>query len=143
MPATHRITARTKARARAVDVLFEADQRGMGDESAKLVALLADRLHVSTAQTPLPPYAEQIVRGVAEHLGRIDERLAAHAQGRMPAVDRAILRMGAWEILYNAQDVPPVAAIDQSVLLAREMSTAGSPGFVNAVLDAIRREAAL
>lgn len=140
MPPTHRITARTKARSRAVAVLFEADQRGIGDDPPRLVALLEERTRVSTAQTPLPSYSQEIVRGVAQHLAEVDERLAAHARGRLPAVDRAILRMGTWEILYNAREVPQVAAIDQAVLLAREMSTASSPGFVNAVLDTIRKE---
>ncbi len=122
--------ARSKARKRALDVLFEADQRGIDP-----VALLAERLE--RADPPVPEYAVQIVQGVSEHRERIDELLATYAQGwsveRMPGVDRAVLRVGTWELLFN-DDVPDPVAIDEAVELAHLLSTDESPAFVNGLL---------
>ncbi len=122
--------ARSKARKRALDVLFEADQRGLD-----AVAVLAERLR--RADPPVPEYAVEIVEGVAAHRERIDELLATYAQGwtvdRMPGVDRALLRLSAWELLYN-DDVPDAVAIDEAVELARSLSTDESPAFVNGLL---------
>jgi N utilization substance protein B len=122
--------ARTKARKRALDVLFEADQRGL-----EPLALLAER--VQRADPPVPPYGVEIVRGVCAHQERIDELLSTYAQGwileRMPAVDRALLRLSAWELLYN-DEVPDPVAIDEAVELARSLSTDESPAFVNGLL---------
>ncbi len=122
--------ARSKARKRALDVLFEADQRGLD-----AVSVLTDRLR--RADPPVPEYAVEIVEGVTEHRERIDELLATYAQGwtvdRMPGVDRALLRLSAWELLYN-EDVPDAVAIDEAVELARLLSTDESPAFVNGLL---------
>ena len=122
--------ARSKARKRALDVLFEADQRGLD-----AVSVLADRLR--RADPPVPEYAVEIVEGVTIHRERIDELLATYAQGwtvdRMPGVDRALLRLSAWELLYN-EDVPDAVAIDEAVELARMLSTDESPAFVNGLL---------
>ncbi len=122
--------ARSKARKRALDVLFEADQRGLD-----AVTVLAERLR--RADPPVPEYAVEIVEGVAAHRERIDELLATYAQGwtvdRMPGVDRALLRLSAWELLYN-DDVPDAVAIDEAVELARSLSTDESPAFVNGLL---------
>ena len=122
--------ARSKARKRALDVLFEADQRGLD-----AVAVLAERLR--RADPPVPEYAVEIVEGVTAHRERIDELLATYAQGwtvdRMPGVDRALLRLSAWELLYN-DDVPDAVAIDEAVELARSLSTDESPAFVNGLL---------
>ncbi len=122
--------ARSKARKRAIDVLFEADQRGL-----EPLALLAERVRL--ADPPVPGYAVQIVEGVCAHRERIDELLSTYAQGwvldRMPAVDRAVLRLGAWELLFN-DDVPDPVAIDEAVELARMLSTDESPSFVNGLL---------
>ena len=122
--------ARSKARKRALDVLFEADQRGVDAR-----ALVADRL--ATGSTPMPEYAVTMVEGVTEHAERIDELLSTYSHGwtldRMPAVDRAVLRLGAWEMLYN-DDVPDAVAIDEAVELAGTLSTDESPGFVNGLL---------
>ncbi|QGQ19363.1 transcription antitermination factor NusB [Cellulomonas sp. JZ18] len=127
--------ARTKARKRALDVLFEADQRGVA-----VGELLARRVVEPGAETALPQYSVDIVEGVLAHLERIDEVLATHAHGwtiaRMPAVDRALLRVGTWEILYN-DDVPDAVAVDEAVHLARELSTDESPSFVNGLLGRI------
>ncbi len=122
--------ARTKARKRALDVLFEADQR-----SLDAVRVLADR--VSRAEPPVAEYTVEIVEGVSAHRERIDELLSTYAQGwtldRMPGVDRSLLRLSAWELLFN-DDVPDAVAIDEAVELARSLSTDESPAFVNGLL---------
>jgi N utilization substance protein B len=85
----------------------------------------------------VPEYAVTAVEGVVAHRERIDELLSTYAQGwtlaRMPAVDRAVLRLGAWELLFN-DEVPDAVAIDEAVELARLLSTDESPGFVNGLL---------
>jgi len=124
------VGARTKARKRALDVLFEADQRGLD-----AVAVLAER--VRRADPPVPEYTVEIVEGVTAHAERIDELLSTYAQGwtidRMPGVDRALLRLSAWELLFN-DGVPDAVAIDEAVELARSLSTDESPAFVNGLL---------
>lgn len=131
------MSARRKARKRAIDILFETDQRGLGGRPITLADVLAERLVEPGMQTALPEYSIEIVHGVAEQSERIDELLATYAHGwtleRMPAVDRAILRVGAWELLWN-DDVPDAVAVDEAVELARDLSTDDSPGFVNGLL---------
>jgi N utilization substance protein B len=126
------VGARSKARKRALDVLFEADQRGVD-----VLELLAQRVQEPGTEAALPQYSVDLVEGVVAHRAEIDELLATYAQGwvveRMPAVDRAVLRIGAWELLYN-DDVPDAVAIDEAVELARLLSTDESPGFVNGLL---------
>ncbi|SFJ96992.1 transcription antitermination factor NusB [Cellulomonas sp. KH9] len=127
--------ARTKARKRALDVLFEAEQRDL-----PVAELLSRRVVEPGAETSLPQYSVDIVEGVLAHAERIDELLATHAHGwtvaRMPAVDRALLRIGTWEVLWN-DDVPDAVAVDEAVSLARELSTDDSPAFVNGLLGRI------
>ncbi len=127
--------ARTKARKRALDVLFEAEQRGV-----PVADLLAKRVVEPGTEASLPQYSVDLVEGVLAHAERIDELLATHAHGwtvaRMPAVDRALLRLGTWEILWN-DDVPDAVAVDEAVSLARELSTDESPAFVNGLLGRI------
>ena len=122
--------ARTKARKRALDVLFEAELRG---EPA--LGVLAERSR--EIDRPFPPYAGELVRGVQAHRERIDGLLAEHAHGwpleRMPTVDRNILRIGTYELLW-AEDVPDGVAISEAVQMARELSTDASPAFVNGLL---------
>ena len=124
------MAARSKARKRALDVLFEAELRG-----EPVMEILGERAAEQTP--PVPAYATELVEGVQAHRARIDELLAAHAQGwaldRMPAVDRNILRIGAYELLWQDQ-VPDAVAIDEAVQLARDLSTEGSPAFVNGLL---------
>jgi N utilization substance protein B len=124
------VGARSKARRRALDLLFEADQRGLDP-----LALLAERL--PTAHPPISEYAATIVQGVQAHRERIDELLTTYAQGwtldRMPGVDRVVLRIGSWELLFN-DDVPDAVAIDEAIELARLLSTDDSPSFVNGLL---------
>lgn len=123
------MSARSKARKRAVEALYESDLRG-GDVEVGLQSL-SERM-----QTPINPYTEQIVRGVAAHQEQIDETLSTYAQGwtldRMPAVDRAILRAGAWELLWG--DVPDGVALAEAVELANELSTDESGKYINGVL---------
>jgi N utilization substance protein B len=124
------VAARSKARKRALDVLFEAELRG---EPA--LEILSERTAEGTP--PVPPYAAELVAGVQAHRSRIDELLAGHSHGwaleRMPAVDRNVLRIGAYELLWR-DDVPDAVAIDEAVQLARDLSTEGSPAFVNGLL---------
>ena len=126
------MAARTKARKRALDLLFEAEQRGVNAAD-----LLRERLAAPVTEAPLSEFTADLVMGVVEHRGQLDELIATYAQGwtlkRMPAVDRAILRLGAYEVLYST-DVPEPVAISEWVGLATELSTDDSPRFVNGLL---------
>lgn len=126
------MSARGKARKRALDVLYEADIRGL--PPAEVLAA-----HAEQADHPLNPYATELVTGVSLHLDRIDELLATYAQGwsveRMPVVDRNVLRIGTWEVLWG--DVPEPVAISEAVSLATELSTDESGPFVNGLLAQI------
>jgi len=126
------VAARTKARKRALDLLFEAEQRGV--EPADL---LRERLAAPVTEHPLPQLTATLVAGVVERRGQLDELITTYAQGwtlqRMPAVDRAILRLGAFEVLFS-EDVPEPVAISEWVGLATELSTDDSPRFVNGLL---------
>jgi transcription antitermination protein NusB len=128
--------ARSKYRKRAVDVLYEADLR-----DADAVTLLAGRVG-SPDVAPVNDYTIALVEGVTANRPRIDELISEHAEGwtlaRMPAVDRAVLRLGIYELLW-AEDVPDAVAIDEAVELAKQLSTDDSPRFVNGVLDSIAR----
>jgi N utilization substance protein B len=124
------MSARSKARKRALDFLFEAEQRGL-----EPLKLLAERL--PGAEPPVPQYAVDLIEGVVANQVRIDELLSTYAQGwaldRMPAVDRNVLRIGTWELLWN-DEVPAAVAIDEAVELAGLLSTDDSPSFVNGLL---------
>jgi len=135
------VSSRTKARKRAVDILYGADLR----ERPLADALVEESLR-ATQQPERETswaYARQIVAGVDEQLDAIDVVIVAHANGwtldRMPVIDRAIIRMGAWEILHN-DEVPDGVAIAEAVQLASELSTDDSGAFVNGVLSAIARD---
>jgi N utilization substance protein B len=127
------VPARSKARKRALDVLYESELR-----EVPVLELLAER--ISLGETPTPEYAAELVRGVATHSERIDELIAEHAEGwtldRMPAVDRNILRLGVYELLW-ADDIPDPVAISEAILMARELSTDASPAFINGLLAKI------
>ena len=129
------MSARTKARKRALDVLFASDVRGES-ASAALETSIAD------GEGPGNDYTAVLVRGVEEHRGHIDEVLTRYAEGwtleRMPAVDRNVLRLGVWELLYAA-DVPDGVAISEAMALVTDLSTDESPHFVNGVLGAVQR----
>ena len=127
------MTARSKARKRALDVLFEAEARGV-DPADVLRARHDD------AGTAVNPYTTTLVEGVVEHRERIDELLGTYAVGwsldRMPAVDRAVLRLGVYELLWS-DAVPDAVVVDEAVELARSLSTDDSPTFVNGLLGRI------
>ena len=145
MSKQHRFTSRTKARKRAADVVYEADQRGMGSNPDVLRDLLRERRVITAAQTPLPEFSIQIIAGVADNLRRIDSLISAHARvpglDRIAAVDLAVMRVAVWEMLEN-DEVSPIIVIDEAISIVRSISTDASPRFVNAVLDAIRKDIA-
>jgi len=124
------VTARGKARRRALDILFEAEIRG--EDPAQVLAERQER-----AQPPINEYTVFLVEGVCRHRERIDELISTYAQGwtldRMPAVDRNVLRAGTFELLW-ADDVPGGVVISEWVHLAAELSTDDSPHFVNGLL---------
>lgn len=122
--------ARSKARKRALDILYESDLRGRD-----ALETLAER--VAASDPPVPEYAVQLIEGVSARRARIDDLLASYSIGwtidRMPTVDRNILRLGTYELLWAA-DVPDAVAVSEAVELARQLSTDDSPGFVNGLL---------
>jgi transcription antitermination protein NusB len=128
--------ARSKARKRALDILYAADLRG-DDPVTSLETAVAE------GEGPTNPYTEVLVRGVVGHRDRVDEVLARYAEGwtldRMPAVDRTALRIGAFELLFS-DDVPAPVAVSEAVALVRNLSTDDSPSFVNGVLGSMLRD---
>ncbi|KQQ69229.1 transcription antitermination factor NusB [Microbacterium sp. Leaf320] len=136
------MSARTKARKRALDILFSADVRG--DEVAVTLAAEAQRAASEPAREASWLYAREVVDGIIDHRDEIDEQITTHSRDwkieRMPAVDRALLRIGVWEILFN-DVVPTAVAIDEAVELAKEFSTDDSGAFVHGVLARVSRAA--
>jgi len=134
------VSARTKARKRALDILFQSDIRG--DDLAITLATEAQRAANEPAREASWLYAREIVDGVIDNRDEIDEQITTYAKdwslARMPAVDRALLRMAVWEILYN-DEVPTAVAIDEAVELAKEFSTDDSGSFVHGVLARVVR----
>ena len=138
----HPVTARTKARRRAIEILFEADQRGMltSDAAAQLRSFAQLRAVSSANHTEAPAYTREILNGVCDHLDDVDETIQTYAQGwtlgRMPAVDRAIARVATWEIVYN-DDVDAPVAVDEAMTLSRMLSTDESPRYLGGLLGRI------
>ena len=132
------MAARSKARKRALDILFASEMRREDPVEA------LDRA-IEEGEAPTNEYTASLVRGVGEHRVRIDELLTAYSQGwtldRMPAVDRNVLRIGVYELLY-VDDVPDPVAVTEAMGLVRELSTDESPQFVNGVLGALQRDKA-
>jgi N utilization substance protein B len=128
------MAARTKARKRALDILFESELRGR-----PALETLAERL--AAGDPPVPEYTVMLVEGTTSHIGRLDELLSTYSRGwsleRMPGVDRNILRLGLFEILY-VDDVPDEVAISEAVQLAGDLSTDESSSFVNGLLARVR-----
>ena len=131
------MSARSKARKRALDVLYAAEARGVNP-----LTVLDERMQEPSGPerhswTPIGDYAEGLVRGVVEHQDRIDDLLAENSRGwtveRMPAVDRAILRIAVFELLYSPE-VPPAVVVNEAVDSAKVLSTDDSPRFVNGIL---------
>jgi N utilization substance protein B len=127
------MSARTKSRKRALDVLFESELQGLSAGGS-----LAGRLAMN--DPPINEYTVALVEGVVAEQERIDALLSEHARGwtldRMPGVDRNLLRIASYEILF-VDDVPDAVAVSEAVELARELSTDESPGFVNGLLSSI------
>ena len=134
------MSARTKARKRALDILFQADVRL--EEPGVILAAEARRAASEPARESSWLYAREIVDGVIDHREAIDELISTYSRdwtiARMPAVDRAVLRIAIWEMLYN-DEVPAAVAIDEAVTLAKEFSTDESGSFVNGVLGRVSR----
>lgn len=132
------MSARSKARKRALDLLYAAEVRGRS-----AMEQLAEQQEQVGA--PGNPYTTELVTGISERAARLDEVISSYAQGwtldRMPAVDRNVLRLGCFEILY-VDDVPDAVAISEAINLARDLSTDDSPTFVNGVLGNIARDRA-
>jgi len=130
--------ARSKARKRALDLMYGADVRGESINEA--LAAESSRALNDPARATSWAYAQQIVTGITEHGDEIDELIETYSQGwplnRMPAVDRALLRIGLWEILYN-DEVPAGVAISEAVESAKVLSTEDSAGFINGLLGRI------
>ncbi len=132
------MSARTKARKRALDMLYGADvrQESVGDALDRESRRALDDPQRSSSWD----YAREIVEGVMEHRTEIDELIETYAQGwtieRMPAVDRAIVRIGIWELAHNAE-IPAGVAIAEAVESASVLSTEDSAGFVNGLLGRI------
>lgn len=133
-PQAPRKGSRSKARKRALDIMFESEARREDP-----LQVLARRVAGADAP-PVSDFAVTLVEGVVTNRARIDEVIGSYAQGwtmdRMPAVDRMILRIGVYELLYS-EDVPDPVAIDEAIDLARELSTDDSPRFVNGVLAGV------
>jgi N utilization substance protein B len=127
--------ARSKARKRALDILYASELRSEEPTTA------LDRA-IAAGEGPTNEYTSELVRGVVEHRSRIDELLTEYAEGwtlnRMPAVDRNVLRLGVFELMW-ADDVPDAVAVTEAIALVRDLSTDDSPGFVNGILGNILR----
>ncbi|MBA3420273.1 MAG: transcription antitermination factor NusB [Geodermatophilaceae bacterium] len=126
------MTARRKARKRALDILFESDLRGTD-------AVETAAVRIAAADPPVPEYAVTLVEGVQSQQQRIDELIDTYSEGwslaRLPGVDRALLRLAIYELLWT--DVPAAVVVDEAVELAKSLSTDDSPRFVNGVLGRI------
>src|SRR5712672_3625982 len=138
MPDRRGDRGRHQARKRAIDLLFEAEARGItAAEVAESRNALAEK---ESDVAPRNQYTVTEASGQTENYAHIDDRISAHLQGwpleRLPAVDRAILRVAVWELLH-ADDVPAPVAVDEAVELAKELSTDDSPGFVKGVLGQV------
>jgi len=132
--------SRRKSRRRALDVLYQADLRGL--ESKQVLADTLTRMGADRPEHMV--YAADLVDGVSANATRIDETIASYAEGwtldRMPVVDRNLCRIAVYEILYR-DDVDDAVAISEAVALAGELSTDDSPRFVNGLLDRIAQYA--
>ena len=133
------MAARSKARKRALDILFASELRS----EDPVVAL--DRA-IEAGEGPNNDYTATLVRGVVEHQSRIDEVLTTYSRSwtlsRMPAVDRNVLRIGVYELLWGDSDVPETVAVSEALHLVQDLSTDDSPAFVNGLLGSVMRDRA-
>ncbi len=128
------MSARSKARKRALDLIYASEMRGRSALEA---------LEEQAESGPVNDYTTELVRGVFEHRARLDEVISSYVQGwsldRMPAIDRNVLRLATFEVLY-VDDVPDAVAVSEALHLVRDLSTDESPSFVNGVLGNIVRD---
>ncbi|WP_300044976.1 transcription antitermination factor NusB [Nocardioides sp. P5_E3] len=133
------MAARSKARKRALDILFASELRS----EDPVVAL---ERAIEAGEGPTNDYTTTLVRGVVEHRERIDEVLTTYSKGwtlsRMPAVDRNVLRIGVYELLWGDDDVPDTVAVSEALHLVQDLSTDDSPAFVNGLLGSVQRDRA-
>ena len=133
------MSARTKARKRALDILFASELRSEDP-------VLALERAIEAGEGPTNAYTATLVRGVVEHRERIDEVLTTYSKGwtlaRMPAVDRNVLRIGVYELLWGDDDVPDTVAVSEALHLVQDLSTDDSPAFVNGLLGSVQRDRA-
>ena len=133
------MAARSKARKRALDILFASELRS----EDPVVAL---ERAIEAGEGPTNDYTTTLVRGVVEHRDRIDEVLTTYSKGwtlsRMPAVDRNVLRIGVYELLWGDDDVPDSVAVSEALHLVQDLSTDDSPAFVNGLLGSVQRDRA-
>lgn len=131
------MSARSKARKQSLDLLYESDIRGK--VSTDLLTL-RDVLEEGPDARPIREYTKNLISGVDQHKRKIDELISTYAHGwdmdRLPAVDRNILRIGIYELLWQ-EDVPDAVAIDEALALAKELSTEESAGYIHGVLGRI------
>lgn len=133
-----RHTARYRARRRAADILYEAENRDIDP-----VAIVEDRIALAledrNAVAPIAEYTKVIIKGAAEELDVIDETISRYLSEdwelhRIPAVDRAILRVSVWELLFNP-DIPTATAVVEGVEIASQYSNEQAAPYIHAVLD--------
>jgi N utilization substance protein B len=131
------VSARSKARKQTLDLLYEADIRSTS--AADLLAL-RDVIEEGPDARPIREFTKLLIAGVTENRRKIDELISTYAQGwdmdRLPAVDRNILRLGIYEIVWSA-DLDDGIAIDEALTLAKELSTDESAGYIHGVLGRI------
>ena len=133
------MAARSKARKRALDILFASELRSEDPVVAR------DRA-IEAGEGPTNDYTTTLVRGVVGDRERIDEVLTTYSKGwtlsRMPAVDRNVLRIGVYELLWGDDDVPDTVAVSEALHLVQDLSTDDSPAFVNGLLGSVQRDRA-
>ena len=131
------MSARSKARKQTLDLLYESDIRG---SSAADLLLLRDIPDEGPDARPIRDFTKTLIGGITENRRKIDELIATYAQGwdmdRLPAVDRNILRLAIYEIIWS-DDVEDAVAIDEALNLARDLSTDESAGYIHGVLGRI------
>jgi N utilization substance protein B len=131
------VSARTKARKQSLDLLYEADIRGT---LALDILQSRDIEEEGPDARPIREYTKEIITGIAEHKRKIDELIATYAQGwdmdRLPAVDRNILRLAIFELLWG-KELTDSIIIDEALTLAKDLSTDDSAGYIHGVLGRI------
>lgn len=131
------MSARSKARKQALDLLYEADMRGA---SAAELLVTRDVVEEGPDARPIRDFTKELIAGVTENKRKIDELISTYAQGwdmdRLPAVDRNILRLAIYEVIWS-EELADGIAIDEALTLAKELSTDDSAGYIHGVLGRI------